>query len=261
MKFGCCCKKEQIKACAKAGFDYVELSAYELSGMSSDELQDVRRELEKHGIPCPVLNDYTDTYPAIVGDCVDEDEIRSYARKICAGAVAVGAHGIGIGAPNARMMPVKYSYYRAFRQAVRYLQIVAEEAAQYENLTVMVEALNCRSCNFCNTQQQALNLVMATGMSNVRLELDFYHVEMMAEPYDIFGALMPYIGHLHISEKNPDDERCFFQDDNVAILKKAKEVLTRYGYEGNISVEAPLNTFSDEAAKRSLRLMKEYLPG
>ncbi len=135
MKFGCCCKKEQIKACAKAGFDYVELSAYELSGMSSDELQDVRREL------------------------------------------------------------------------------------------------------------------------------DFYHVEMMAEPYDIFGSLMPYIEHLHISEKDPDDERCFFEDDHVSILKKAAEVLARYGYEGNISAEVPLNTFSEAAAKRSLRLMKEYLLG
>lgn len=259
MKFGCCCRREQIESCAEAGFDYVELSAYELSCMNSGELQDVLRKLEKLRIPCLALNDYTDSCPAIVGDGFDEEKIRRYAREICAKAAYIGARCIGIGAPNARIMPVKYSYYRAFGQAVRYLQIVAQEAAQYKDLAVMMEALNYRSCNFCNTQQQALNLVTATGMSNVKLELDFYHLEMMAESYDIFGALMPYIGHLHISEKNPDDERCFFQDDNVDILKKAKEVLTRYGYEGNISVEAPLHTFSEEAARRSLRFMKEYL--
>lgn len=259
MKFGCCCKKGNIETLAETGYDYVELSACELSGMDEPEFQDTLLGLKRSRIPCLAVNDFADSSPAVVGEAFDEEEIRAYATIVCARAAAAGARYIGIGAPNARIMPVKYSYYRAFEQAVTFIQIVAAEAARYGNLNIAVEALNCRSCNFCNTQQQALDLVISTGMPNVKLETDFYHMEMMAEPFELFGKLQPYIGHLHISEKNADDDRCFFEYDNTGILEKASTVLAEYGYTGNISVEVPLRSFSVEAAERALFLMKQYL--
>lgn len=259
VKYGCCCKKINIKTLAKAGYDYAELSARELAGMKEHEFQDTLRELEENQIPCLAVNDYADAGPVMAGENFDRKEIRAYAKIVCERAAAAGARCIGIGAPNTRIMPVKYSYFRAFDQAVQFLKIAAVEASRYEGLNIALEALNLRSCNFCNTQQQALDLVIAAEMPNIKLETDFYHMEMMAEPFELFGKLHPHIGHLHISEKNAEDERCFFEYDNTVILEKASAVLAEYGYGGNISVEAPLNMLSDETAKRALSLMKKYL--
>lgn len=259
MKLGCCCKREHISAVKEAGYDYIDLSGQDLMRMSEEEIPTLAQELKEYQISCLAINDYSEDYPSIVGENFDEAAIRSYARTLCSRAAAIGASIIGIGSPNARQMPHKYSYYRAFDQAVRFLKITAEEALAYPGMIVAFEALNLRACNFCSTQQQAVELVKAVHMPNTKIVTDFYHMELMAEPFAKFSDFLPYIGHVHISGKNAEDVRCFFKKNDPSILIKAAAVLKENHYQGTISVEAPFSTFTLDAAKRSADMIHEYL--
>ena len=259
MKFGCCCKREHIPLLAAVGFDYAELSAYELANLSDREFAQVQEDLKRCKIPCVAVNDYADSVPAMVGEGFDPQSTREYARIVCRRAYEVGARCIGIGAPNARVLETRYSYFRAFEQAVQYVRIVCEEASAYEGLTIAMEALNLRSCNFCNTQHQALAIVQAAGKDNLKLETDFYHMFMMAEDFASVRELAPVIAHMHISEKDPGDTRCYPEESDHTIFRAAGEALRAAKIDGNISVEAPLSTLSEEKLALSLRLMRQYL--
>ncbi len=259
MKIGCYCKTEQIAAMAELGYDYVELSAAGLLNMSGDEFSQTRRILKQSNIPCLAAGDYCADRPAITGEGFDRQAAADYAARICERVYELGARRIGVGSPLARTMPVKYPYYRAAEQAVEFFRIAGEAALPYEGLEVLIEALNFNSCNFCNTQQQALDLVRRVGLPNVRLEVDFFHMLMMAEPFERFCDICPMTGHVHLSGRDAHDGRRFFADEDWEICHKAASVMKAAGYEGTVSIEVPLELFCVQGAGKSLAMLRQAL--
>lgn len=255
-QFGCCCKAEHIEQLASIGYDYAELSAAEIASMSNAQFEETRALLNRTGLNCLAMNDYCETNPAIVGDRFSEEAIAEYAERVCFRASQLGARCIGIGAPMARRLPEGYPAALAEEQAIKFLKITGEAASKYPNLFILMEALNSTVCNFCNTQEQSLHLVQQVGMPNVRMEADFFHMAMMGEAFGTFSTYSPWTKHIHVSSKTANGVRCYFTSQDAELCSDIMIALSKAGYDGAISVEAPLNTFTDEAVSRSLLVMK-----
>jgi sugar phosphate isomerase/epimerase len=256
MKFGCYCKPEQIGAAARAGYDYVELSVSQMLALPDTE--PVREALAQHNIPCLAMADYCANPPAVAGEGFDEAAAAAYAQRACAAAHGLGARCIGVGAPLARAMPLKYPYYRAAGQAEAFFKATALEASRY-GINILVEALNVNSCNFINTQHQALDIARRAAMPNVLVEADFFHMLMMAEPFGRFGDICGSVGHVHISGRGADDSRRFFAPEDRAMCREAVRVMKESGYSGTVSMEVPPELFTEEAAAASLEMLREAL--
>jgi len=260
-QFGCCCKAEHIERLANIGFDYAELSADEIASMSEAEFENTQELLLKNNLKCLALNDYCQTTPAIVGDQFSPEGIIEHAEKVCSRAAQLGAHCIGIGAPLARRLPQNYSASLAEEQATQFLKLTGKVASKYPNLYILMEALNNTVCNFCNTQESSLHLVQMVSMPNVQMEVDFFHMLMMNEPFESFSAYVDRTKHIHISGKSPDGVRRFFVPEEQSLCQSMISAIAKTTYQGTISVEAPLNTFTDESAFRSLQIMQKAALG
>ena len=95
--------------------------------------------------------------------------------------------------------------------------------------------------------------------ANVRIEVDFFHMLMMAEPFERFGDFAEKAGHIHLSGRSPDDSRRFFMPEDEPICYSAISNLKKFGYEGTVSVEVPLEYLTKEAAAASLQMMRKSL--
>ena len=256
LQFGCCCKAEHIPQLARAGYDYAELSAAQIAAMPQAQFEAVVAALEAAGLPCLALNDYCEGEPAIVGDGFCEADVFAYAKRVCARAARLGARVIGVGAPMARKLPAAYDPALAVSQAVRFLQLTADAAAQYPGLSILMEALNHTACDFCNTQAASLSLVRQATRDSVFMEVDFFHMACMQEPFESFSTYAPYTKHVHISGKTAQNARRYFTEADEPLCDAALRALRQAGYAGAVSVEAPLSTLTGDALSLSLRHMR-----
>jgi len=154
-----------------------------------------------------------------------------------------------------------YSASLAEEQATQFLKLTGKVASKYPNLYILMEALNNTVCNFCNTQESSLHLVQMVSMPNVQMEVDFFHMLMMNEPFESFSAYVDRTKHIHISGKSPDGVRRFFVPEEQSLCQSMISAIAKTTYQGTISVEAPLNTFTDESAFRSLQIMQKAALG
>lgn len=260
-QFGCCCKAKHIEGLAQIGYDYAELSADEIASMSEAEFGNVQEALLKNNLKCLALNDYCQTSPAIVGDCFSEETTVEYAEKVCMRASQLGAHCIGIGAPLARRLPSTYSAFLAEKQAIQFLSLTGKVASKYPSLYILMAALNNSVCNFCNTQKSSLDLVQMISMPNVQMEVDFFHMAIMKEPFDSFSTYVEWTNHIHVSGKSTSGERRYFIPEDQNLCQSIMTAISKTSYRGAISVEAPLNTFTNESAFHALQMMRNAALG
>ncbi len=256
MKFGCYCKTEQIEDAIKAGCDFVELSAQELMQFNKNQLKDLHTLLVDNKIFCAAIGDYSTGRPAITGPNFDINEATQYAQLVCSIANELEARCICIGAAAARMMPIKYSYCTANKQAESFFRSTAEVAMQHGRVLVLLEALCTSSCNFCNTQQQALDIVRQVDMPNFMLVVDFFHMDIMAEPFVRFFDINKHTGHVHLCGKDENLRRRYFDIKDEMLCSRLVNVMTESGYQGTVSIEVPLELFDPGALATSIRMLR-----
>ena len=119
------------------------------------------------------------------------DEAVEYARIVGAPRVHVMA---GVPPGDARPEDCRSVF-------VRNIGAACERFAPH-GITVMLEPINCRDFPgyFLNYQQQAIDLMAAIGAANVRLQMDFYHLQIMEG--DLIRHLERHfgqVGHVQIA--------------------------------------------------------------
>ena len=109
-------------------------------------------------------------------------------------------------------------------------------AAKPFNITILIEPINPRDRPdyFLGHVEQAADLIDKIGRPNVRIQFDFYHVQIICG--DLLTRLekfMPYVGHVQIaavpSRAEPDEGEINFP----AVF----DALDRLGYAGWIGCE------------------------
>lgn len=254
MKYGCCTPCRNMEALSSIGYDYIELSGYELLGMTENEFQAAVLISRSLNLPVLGMDDFCHSSPSIVGTSFSAREVRAYTIPLLDKAAELGVRNVEIAAPTARKLPQTFDMDRARFQAVSFLQIVCEEAEK-RGMDVLFEAIHRYMCNFVNTTQEAAELVREAGFSNLHLVLDFYHMNVMGEDWKNFSRYKDLVRQVHIAHCGPEYRRDFITEEDREDVRKILTVLLENGYDGTISVEAGTTNFEKEASE-SLRILK-----
>jgi 2-dehydrotetronate isomerase len=215
-------------AAAAAGFKAVELqSPYD------EQPSDIRREIERHGLTMLGINTPAASggQSGVAGVPGREAEFAALFGKALDFAVAVGAKTIHC--LSGRVPPAAESAgERAF---VANLTRAADLAAA-RGIGLLIEPLNRRDRpeNLLHLPQQAAAIVEEVARPNVRMQFDFYHVQIEAGDLTVrFKRHLGAIGHVQIaavpSRAEPDEGEVNYP----ALL----EVIDASGYAGWIGCE------------------------
>jgi len=220
---------ERFGAAAAAGFKAVELQfPYDLAP------SDVRVALQRHGLTQLGIN--TQPRPnggesglgAVPGR---EREFAEVFAKALDYVVAIGGSAIhtmaGVIAPELRPA--------AERVFVANYTRAADLAAE-KGITVLIEPLNPRDRPdyFVGRVEQAADLIAQIGRPNVKIQFDFYHVQIICG--DLLKRLekfLPAIGHVQIAAVPSRAE----PDEGEVSYPAVFDALDRLGYAGWIGCE------------------------
>ncbi len=115
------------------------------------------------------------------------------------------------------------------------LKFAAKELAKH-NLTLLLEPINTRDMPgyFLNTQAQAHELRVESGEPNVKVQMDFYHAQIMeGDLAETFKKYFKDIGHTQIASVPKRNE----PDDGEVNYPYLYQLLDEMGYEGYVGCE------------------------
>lgn len=257
MKIGLCTPTKNIEKVKLLGYDYIEVAGNEIASMTDSEFEKFAVKKDELNFTVLGYNAYCNEKTPIVGDNFDEELVRVYAEKMCFRGNRLGIKNIGVGAPMARKLPKGYDMDKAFSQCKKFIEITANEAKKY-NINVLFEALHNKCCDFANNTEDSLRIVKEINLENVKMVLDFYHMEIMGEDIFDIKKYMPYVNHLHYNHtpKGTTDREYIIPEDEEVLIKIRDAVLD-YGYNGTFSIEPNDTPNFDEAARISIGVMKK----
>ena len=221
----------RFAAAAKAGFDAVEfLFPYDYSPA------EVAQWHKENNLKNVLFNlppgDWAAGERGIAALPGREAEFRAGVAKAIEYALALGTPQLHMMAglvPAGSDMAIHRKTYLANMK-------FAAQALAKHNLTLLLEPINTRDMPgyFLNTQVQAHQLRVESGEPNVKVQMDFYHAQIMeGDLAETFKKYFKDIGHTQIASVPKRNE----PDDGEVNYPYLYQLLDEMGYEGYVGCE------------------------
>jgi hydroxypyruvate isomerase len=226
---------ERFSAAAAAGFKAVELQfPYDVAPSA------VKAELERHGLVQLGVNTPLGPEFGLAALPGREREFDAAFKRALDYVTAIGGTAIHCmtGVVPVEQRPTAETVF------VKNLARAAEDAAK-QNITLLIEPINPRdrADYFLSRVEHAADIVKMVGAPNVRIQFDFYHVQIVGG--DLIKRLethFPLVGHVQIaavpSRREPDEGEVNYPEIFAA--------LDRLGYGGWIGCEYRPRTRTEE---------------
>jgi sugar phosphate isomerase/epimerase len=194
------------------------------------------------GLPVMACNLFLPGNMKSVGPEAVHDDILQFAETAFRRARMAGVKIIVFGSGGSRRLPENFPREKALNQFTGLCKQMAPLAGEH-GVTIALEPLNRRECNFINSLEDGAEIVNAVDHENYMLLADIYHMKMDDEdPANIqrFGNL---ISHVHIAEKEGRSAPGTHGEDFIPWFR----ALAGTGYEGCISVECRWDDMTAQA--------------
>ena len=228
---------ERLGAAAAAGFTAVELQfPYSVPASA------VKSELDRHGLAQLGIN----TAPGREGEFGlaaqpgrerDWDVVFKQALEY---VVSIGGRAIhcmtGVVTPEQR--PAAETVF------IKNLTRAAEAAAR-ANITLLIEPINAydRPGYFLSRVEHAADIIAKVGAPNVRIQFDFYHVQIMSgDLIRRFEKFLPVIGHVQVASVPARHE----PDEGEINYPAIFDAIDRSGYAGWVGCEYKPRTRTED---------------
>jgi hydroxypyruvate isomerase len=155
----------------------------------------------------------------------------------------------------AGLIPAGVTPQAAHATYVANLRAAARTLAPH-GISLLIEPINTRDMPgyFLNFQQQAHDIAAEVGEANLKVQMDFYHCQIMeGDLMRSIERLMPWIGHIQIAD-NPGRHEPGTGEVNFPRLLAHVDAL---GYQGHVGCEYLPATDTTTG----LGWAREYLPG
>ena len=240
---------------ASAGYSFVEENVRTF--LVPDQPESVFEQkfvlLKESKLPVEACNIFLPGNLKCVGPLPLHEEILKYAETAFRRARIAGVKIIVFGSGGARGIAQGFSAEEAKQQFLSLCKQLAPVAMKHD-ITITLEPLNKRECNFINSLAEGAEIVQEVNHSNFRLLADIYHMIMENEsPAGIikYGHLL---SHTHIAEKNGRSAPGLNNEDFTPYFRALKEV----SYEGRMAIECTWQSIEDQASK-SLSAMRSQI--
>ena len=225
------------------GFDYVELPLAQMAALSQADFQALERAVAQSGIRCEACNNFFPSALKLTGPDADLSAIMSYAIPAMERAARLGAKVVAFGSGPAKLVPAGFPRSSAWRQLVELLKKISLPARRL-GLNVAIEPLRRQECDIVNTAAEGLSLVQAVDSEEVKLLVDFFHLDAENESCQIISAAGGQLCHIHIAR--PEGRR-FPSADDAPLFQAFFASLGAVLYDQRISIEAYSKDFRNDA--------------
>ncbi|MGL6202197.1 MAG: sugar phosphate isomerase/epimerase family protein [Lachnospiraceae bacterium] len=225
--------KYYVEKVAKLGFDVLEIGSGPLPDYSDQEIKELKKCVDDHGIMLTAGYGPTFNHNAGSGDPKIRKEAHEWYKHLFETMAKLDIHLIG---------GALYSYWpmdftnvnkeEDWKYSVEGMQLLAPAAAEYD-INLGMEVLNRFENHILNTAEEGVAFVREVGMDNVKVMLDTFHMNI--EETSIGGAIRcagDLLGHVHTGECNrmvPGRGRIPW--------KEIGEALHDVGYDGTVVME------------------------
>ena len=221
----------RFAAAAKAGFDAVEfLFPYDYSPA------EVAQWHKENNLKNVLFNlppgDWAAGERGIAALPGREAEFRAGVAKAIDYALALGTPQLHM---MAGLVPAGSDMAIHRKTYLENMKFAAQALAKH-NLTLLLEPINTRDMPgyFLNTQAQAHQLRVESGEPNVKVQMDFYHAQIMeGDLAETFKKYFKDIGHTQIASVPKRNE----PDDGEVNYPYLYQLLDEMGYEGYVGCE------------------------
>ena len=221
----------RFAAAAKAGFDAVEfLFPYDYSPA------EVAQWHKENNLKNVLFNlppgDWAAGERGIAALPGREAEFRAGVAKAVEYALALGTPQLHM---MAGLVPAGSDIAIHRKTYLENMKFAAQALAKH-NLTLLLEPINTRDMPgyFLNTQVQAHELRVESGEPNVKVQMDFYHAQIMeGDLAETFKKYFKDIGHTQIASVPKRNE----PDDGEVNYPYLYQLLDEMGYEGYVGCE------------------------
>lgn len=195
--------KKYVEKAAGLGFDVLEIGSAPLPEYTAEEIKALKKCADDNGIT--LTAGYGPTFNHNVGsaDPAIRTEALDWYKRLFGVLAQLDIHIIG-GALYS-YWPVDFSAVdkeEDWKRSVAGVQALAEEAKKYD-MNLGMEVLNRFESHILNTAEEGVKFVKETGMDNVKVMLDTFHMNIeevsMADAIRTAGDLL---GHFHTGECN-----------------------------------------------------------
>ena len=241
MRFGACVTIDDIAKAKELGYDYVELSAIEISAIKDEDWPSIKDKILTIGSIVNGFNSFADASHPLVGHDFDLDSLISYTERLVLRGHDLNIKAIGIGAPSARILPFDLEYDAALDQMRSFL-IAASNIARPYGIKILLEALHPHMCNFITSTKEAYETIEDLP-DDIGLVYDVYHALNNDERLEDSEPYFKKVYHTHISSWDKDRERFFLKADDKELIDDTLRYFRSIGYDDTLSIEASHESF------------------
>ena len=252
VEIGVCGSVDDFAKAEQFGFDYFEPAVAAVAALSDAAFADFEKRVSKSKIRCECFNSFIRSL-MVVGPAVDRDALTAYLNPALDRCRALGAGIVVWGSAGSRNVPAGYSRDQAWQQMKSFLRL-AGDLAQSRKIVVAIEPLRKQESNIINTGAVAWRLVREVDHPNVKMIIDYYHLQQEHEDPAILEQARDAIVHLHFANPNgrvwPKDPG---EDPGYGPFF---ELVKKTGFRGGLSIEGR-GTFEADAAASLAFFRKE----
>jgi sugar phosphate isomerase/epimerase len=245
MKIGICTSIDYVSVLTESGFDYIEENVQSfLIPEDSNEAFAAKLDLAKRGaLPILAANCFIPGALKCTGPDVNPDRLARYAETAFRRAKQAGIHTIVFGSGGSRQIPDGFDRKVAHGQFTSFVRSIAPLAERH-GVTIVIEPLNKKECNFINSLAEGAAIVEAVNHPHVRLLTDFYHMSVDGESSDEILKHGHLLHHVHVAELEGRFAPGTQGEDFGPYLRALKKV----SYGKAISFECGWKQFPEQAA-------------
>jgi sugar phosphate isomerase/epimerase len=245
MKIGLCLSCENAAVLSDAGFDFIEenVQNFLLPQATDEAFAEKRKKTGPLALPILAANCFLPGALKCTGPEVQEEELGRYAETALRRAHEIGIRVIVFGSGAARQIPEGFDRARAREQFLAYARRIAPMAERHE-VTVVIEPLNRKECNFINSLAEGAEIVEAVAHPRLRLLADAYHMSVDGEPAEEIVRFGHLIEHFHVAELEGRQAPGTQGEDFGPYLRALKKI----GYRDLLSFECGWKQFPEQAA-------------
>jgi sugar phosphate isomerase/epimerase len=233
MRLGICTSFQNAPALT-GGVDFIEESVQRVLVGEADDaaFAHATAGAAACGLPLAVANCFLPAHLKCTGPAVDLEKLLAYTRVVMARAARLGIRTIVFGSGGARQLPAGVTARAAVAPFARLLAGLAP-LAQAHGVTLALEPLNSRECNFINSLRDGAEIVALVNHPHVRLLADLYHLRRDGEAAGELGRYGQFLHHVHVAEVEKRTAPGVAGDDFRPYLRALKQA----GYAGDLALE------------------------
>lgn len=245
VKVGLFTTVDQAAILAQAGYDYVEenVQTFLVPEQPESDFAPKLESAHSAALPVKAAACFLPGSLKCVGPVVDLERIARYADVAFRRAHQVGIDTIVFGSGTSRQIPEGFSPATALDQFTNCVRRIAP-LADLHGVTIVIEPLNSKECNFINSLAEGAGVVEAVSHPRVRLLVDIYHMLMDREQAGEIITHGSWIRHAHVAECKGRLAPGTGGEDFGPYLR----ALAKINYSGSISFECKWQHYPEQAA-------------